>query len=322
MVTTSARDRRSTHVVFGTGAVGLALIDRLATDGHRVRAVNRTGRARLPDGVELVTGDASDPAFTISTAADADAVHQCLGIPYHRWADDFPPLQDALVAAARHHGIRYVSFENTYMYGDTHGRPMTETTPHQAHTRKGTVRKQMAHQLAELHAAGDLDVATVRASDYFGPHGTDLSPLGDLVIGAALRGKPARVLGDPDQPHSYTYTVDVARTLAAVSTRPDAAGEVFHAPNAPALTTRRIIDLIAERLDTTITVKTTPAVALRLLGLFNPTIRELPEMLYEFTQPFVVDSTKAREVLGLEPTPLAQSLDETIGWFRRHQQGA
>jgi nucleoside-diphosphate-sugar epimerase len=309
-----------THVVFGTGAIGLALIDRLVAEGHSVRAVNLNGRAEVPDGVELVGGDASDPTFTTAATADAGAIYQCLGVPYHRWADLFPALQDGLVTAARHHGIRYVSFENTYMYGDTHGRPITETTPHRAHTAKGTVRKQMAHQLAELAAAGELDIATVRASDYFGPRGTALSPLGDLVIGAALRGKPARVLGDPDQPHSYSYTVDVARALVAAGIRPDVAGEVFHAPNAPARTTRQIIGLIADQLDTTIKVKTTPVIVLRVLGLRNPTMRELVEMLYEFDQPFIVDSTKAGEVLGLEPTPLDQALGETIAWFRRHEQ--
>jgi nucleoside-diphosphate-sugar epimerase len=140
-----------------------------------------------------------------------------------------------------------------------------------------------------------------------------------MVIGAALRGKPARLLGDPDQPHSYSYTVDVARALAAVGTRPDVSGEIFHAPNAPALTTRQIIGIIADQLDTTIKVKSTPALILRLLGLRNPTMRELVEMLYDFTQPFIVDSIKASEVLGLEPTPLDQALAETITWFRHRQ---
>src|SRR6056297_1499030 len=197
---------------------------------------------------------------------------------------------------------------------------MTESTPHQAHTRKGRIREEMARQLAELNAAGELDVAAVRASDYFGPRGTALSPLGDMVIGAALRGKPARVLGDPDQPHSNSYTVDVARALVAAGIRPNIGGEVFHAPNAPAITTRQTIGIVADLLGTTIKVKKTPAFVLRLLGLRDPTMRELVEMLYEFTQPFIVDSTKAADVLGLEPTPLDQSLDETITWFRRNQQ--
>jgi nucleoside-diphosphate-sugar epimerase len=307
------------HVVFGTGAIGLALIDQLASEGRRVRAVNRSGRAPVPDGVEVVGGDAADPAAATDVAAGATVVYQCLNPAYHRWARDFPPLQDAVVAAARHHGARYVSFENTYMYGDTHGQPLTEATPQRTQTRKGAVRRDMARQLAELHAAGELDVATARASDYFGPRGTTQSPLGDLVIGAALRGKPARVMGDPDQPHSYTYTVDAARTLAALGTRDDVAGEVFHVPNAPARTTHEVIDLVAGHLGTPVAVRTTPVVLLRLLGLFNPTVRELPEMLYEFTQPYLVDSTRAEERLDLRPTPLEDAIAGTVAWFRSQQ---
>jgi nucleoside-diphosphate-sugar epimerase len=304
------------HVVFGTGAIGLALVEQLCADGHRVRAVNRSGTAPVPEGVDVIGGDASDPEFTTSVTADAAAVYQCLNPAYHRWAHDFPPLQNALVVAARHHRLRYVSFENTYMYGDPGGQLLTETTPHNAHTRKGAVRRTMARQLADLHATGDLDVATARASDYFGPRGTSQSPLGELVIAAALRNKPARVIGNPDQPHSYTYTVDAARTLAALGTRDDVAGEIFHVPNAPALTTREIIDRIAQLVGTPIAIKTTPVFVLRLLGLFNPTIRELPEMLYEFDQPFIVDSSKAEQRLGIEPTPLDQALADTVAWFR------
>ncbi len=67
-------------------------------------------------------------------------------------------------------------------------------------------------------------------------------------------------------------------------------------------------------------IKTTPAFLLRLLGRRNPTIRELVEMLYEFDQPFIVDSTKATDVLGLQPTPLDQALADTITWFRNQRQ--
>ncbi len=58
-----------------------------------------------------------------------------------------------------------------------------------------------------------------------------------------------------------------------------------------------------------------PRLVLRAMGLFNPTIRELDEMRYEFTQPFIVDSTKAQTRLELEPTPLENSLAATIEWF-------
>jgi nucleoside-diphosphate-sugar epimerase len=169
----------------------------------------------------------------------------------------------------------------------------------------------MAEQLRRLHNAGDLAVTTARASDYFGPRATDQSPLGDLVIGSALAGKPARVVGDREQPHSYTFTRDVARTLAALGTREDVAGEVFHVPNAPAQTTRQIVATIAEALGSPVKLRAAPRALLRLIGLFNPTVRELDEMRYEFTQPFIVDSTKAESRLGIEPTPLDEAIAQT-----------
>jgi nucleoside-diphosphate-sugar epimerase len=303
------------HVVFGTGAIGLALVDELHALGLSVRAVNRSGRAAVPDGVEVVAADACDPDRAAVAAAGSAVVYQCLNPPYDRWAEQFPPLQDAVVHAARTCDARYVSFENTYMYGDTGGAPLTETTPMRPQTRKGTVRRAMAEQLAELHRGGELDLATARASDYFGPRGTTQSPFGDLVIGAALDGKPARVIGDPDLPHSYTYTRDAARTLAALGTRGDVSGQVFHVPNAPAQTTRQIIDRIAGRLGAPIKISVAPRALLRVMGLFNPVIRELDEMRYEFTQPFIVDGGKAQAQLGIEPTPLDEALGATVDWF-------
>ena len=304
------------HVVFGTGAVGLALLDELAAAGLPARAVNRSGRAEVLDGVEIVAGDASDPEFAVRAAADAAVVYQCLNPPYNRWAELFPPLQDAAVHAARANGARYVSFENTYMYGDTRGAPMTETTAVGAHTRKGRVRLAMAEQLRGLAARGDLEITTARASDYFGPRGTLQSPLGDLVIGAALNDKPCRVMGNPDQPHSYTYIPDAARTLALLGTRGGVAGEVFHVPNAPAQSTREIIGLISEQMGRRLKVSVAPRSVLRLIGLFNPVVREFDEMAYEFTQPYVVDGAKAETRLGLVPTPLNNAIADTVAWFR------
>jgi nucleoside-diphosphate-sugar epimerase len=201
------------------------------------------------------------------------------------------------------------------MYGDTGGAPLTEDTPTRPHTRKGKVRLAMADELRSLYQAGQLDVVTARASDYFGPRALEQSPLGELVIGKALAGKTAQVVGDPNRPHSYTFIPDAGRTMAELGTRDDVGGEVFHVPNAPARSTREIIDMIGEQLGTTVKVQTAPKLLLRAMGLFNPTVREVIEMLYEFEQPFVVDSTKAEQRLGLAPTPLDEALAATVAWF-------
>ena len=92
----------------------------------------------------------------------------------------------------------------------------------------------MARELLAAHRAGRVEVAIGRASDYFGPRGGAQSNLGDRLFPAALAGKTATVLGDPDQPHTYTYIPDIGEGLAVLGVHPAAPGEVWHLPNDPA----------------------------------------------------------------------------------------
>jgi uncharacterized protein YbjT (DUF2867 family) len=52
-------DREELHVVFGTGPVGLSVMDELVKSGAQVRLVNQSGKADVPAGVEVRGGDAS-----------------------------------------------------------------------------------------------------------------------------------------------------------------------------------------------------------------------------------------------------------------------
>ena len=147
-----------------------------------------------------------------------------------------------MLAAAQTHGARLVSMENVYMYGRPAGRPLTETRDYAAHTKKGKLRAQMAAELLAAHQAGNVAVAIGRASDYFGPRGGAQSNLGDRLFPAALAGKTAKVLGDPDQPHTYTYIPDIGEGLAVLGEHPDALGQVWHLPNDPdTRTTRQLV---------------------------------------------------------------------------------
>ena len=95
----------------------------------------------------------------------------------------------------------------------------------------------MTDELLAAHRAGDVEVAIGRASDYFGPGATH-SALGETVFGTALAGRRAQVMGDPDQPHSYSYTPDVATGLVTLGLEPSATGSVWHLPVADTRTTR------------------------------------------------------------------------------------
>jgi len=270
------------QVVFGTGPIGLGVIEELAAQGRPVRAVNRSGRTPLPAGVETAVGDASDPAFATTAAAGAAVVYQCLNPPYTEWPERFPPLQAAVLTAAEAAGAKLVALENLYMYGPTGGRPITEDLPFAATGPKGATRARMAEELQAAHRAGRVRITTGRASDYFGPRGL-ASAAGERMFAPILAGKKAQVMGDPGQLHSYTY-------LAAIGAAAGTEGGVSALP-------RFMVGVV---------------------GLFNGAVREVKEMLYEFEEPFVVDSSAFERTFGWHATPLSQSIPATVAWFRDH----
>jgi nucleoside-diphosphate-sugar epimerase len=55
---------------------------------------------------------------------------------------------------------------------------------------------------------------------------------------------------------------------------------------------------------------------MRVLGLFNKEIAETVEMMYAWTDPYVVDTSKAEKAFGLKATQMQQALQETLDWGR------
>jgi nucleoside-diphosphate-sugar epimerase len=306
------------HVIFGTGAIGLATFEALRRRGETVRLVNRSGHAPVPDHVEVIGGDARDPDFTTDVARGARVLYQTLNPPYPEWTAQFPALQAGVLAAAEATGARLVSMENVYMYGRPAGRALTEDRSYDAHTKKGQLRGRMARELLAAHQAGRVQVAIGRASDYFGPRGGAQSNLGDRVFPAALTGKTATVLGDPDQPHTYSYIPDIGEGLAVLGEHPDAPGQVWHLPNDPdTRTTRQLVDIVYQDAGQPRTkLRAMPPLMLRALGLVNPIVRELVEMQYQFEEPFIVDSSQIANKLGVQATPIDQALDDTLTTYR------
>ena len=139
---------------------------------------------------------------------------------------------------------------------------------------------------------------------------------------AALAGKTASVLGDPDQPHTYTYIPDIAEGLAVLGEHQDAPGQVWHLPNDPdTRTTRELIDIVYRHAgQPRARLRSLPPLLLRALGLANPVLRELVEMQYQFDEPFIVDSSKIASKLGLVATPIEQALAETLATYRRGER--
>ena len=303
------------QVVFGTGPIGTTLADELAAAGHKVLAVNRSGRASTGSGVELIGGDAADPAFAMSVSEGAEVIYQVLNPPYTKWPELFPPLQDSVLSAARVSGAKLVALENMYGYGPTGGAPLTKGLPYRAKGRKGRVRAEMAKELMVAHMTGDARISIGRASDYFGPGGL-VSHMGERVFRPALAGKKAQVMGDPDQLHTFSYLPDIAAGLAKLGSDSRADGQIWHLPNAPTITTRQFVELVYQAAGTQAGISAMPRFLVGLIALFNATLREVKEVLFEFEEPFVVDSSAFETTFEQSATSLGEAIPATVEWFR------
>ncbi len=310
------------HVIFGTGAVGSATMQALVKRGKTVRMVNRSGKPstatgnNLPANVEICAGDAYDLDQVRRLTEGAAVVYQAAQPAYHEWVERFPPLQAAILEGTAANAAKLVVIENLYMYGDPQGKPLTEASPIHPHTRKGKVRLAMHEALMAAHQSGKLKVAIGRASDFYGP-GYALT--GDQLFVPAINGKTARGVGNLDVPHTFTYTLDVGEALAILGERDDAAGQVWHIPSAAALTQRELITRVFALTGFAPKIGTASPLMMRLVGLFAPGAREMVEMMYEFEQPFVMDSSKFTRAFGLTATPIDEAIRATLAWFRDAQ---
>jgi nucleoside-diphosphate-sugar epimerase len=312
-------DNGEFHVVFGTGAVGMSVMDALIQRGRRrVWMVNRSGRVSVPEGVELVGGDATNVAFAREAGEGASVVYVALNPPYDKWPELFPPLQAAVLEGAASAGAKLIAMENLYMYGPTDGRPLTEGLPYAPNTRKGAVRARMSEELMKAHSSGRVRVAIGRASDFFGPR-VLASAAGEQVFGRAVQGKSAQVAGDPNQPHTYTYAPDVGGGLAILGEHEEALGRAWHLPSPETLTTRQFVEMIFEEVGKPARIQAAPKIVLRAMGLFNPGMREMIEMLYAFEEPFVVHDSRFEQAFGEQATPLREAIQRTVRWYREER---
>lgn len=305
------------HVVFGTGPAGTRTAAALVEAGYRVRAVNRSGAHGefMPADVEVMAiPDASDAAAAARAAEGASVVYQCLNPPYHQWPELFPPLQRGVISAAQRVGARYVSLENLYGVGRV-TEPITEYTPMSPCSRKGAVRAEMAQELRALSDRGELEVATGRAADYYGPGVVD-SALGSMAFEPLVAGKRVSLVGSAYTLHSYAYIEDVGLGLAKLGTTDAAFGRVWNLPHAPALEGRATLAPAFAAAGMRVRVGELGPLTMRIGALFMPVARESLEMLYEFTEPFVVDSSAIERELGVTATPLAEGMARTVAWYQ------
>lgn len=291
------------HVVVGAGPVGREVTALLSERGEEVVVVTRSGKPVDLRGVTAVAVDASDADRLGVITEGAAVLYNCANpADYTTWTSVWPPLAASLQSTAERTGAVYAITGNLYPYGPV-AVPMTEDLPDAATDVKGRLRATMWADALEAHRSGRLHAVEVRGSDYVG-EGVGANGHISRLVPRALTGKPVRVLGRTDQPHSWTDVRDVARTLVSVAGRPQAWGRLWNVPtNPPRTQAEAVNDVMRAAGRPAVKVRSYPAVMMRAAALVVPMMRELEELGYQRTRPYVLDSSDAQRELGLAPTP-------------------
>jgi nucleoside-diphosphate-sugar epimerase len=306
------------YIVTGAGPVGWTVAEQLAGNGHRVLVLTRSGSGPDHPLIERKAVDVSDPASLHGLFDGAEAVFHCIhGSKYSAaaWDRELPGAERSVLAAAGGAGAVVVFPESLYSYSEP-GRPMREDGPREAQGGKRGIRTA----LLRAREASPTDTVSVVASDFFGPRVRG-AHAGERMLRPVLAGKSLVVIGSADLPHSFTYVPDLAAAMITAARDRSLWNRVWHAPTGPALSQRQIAEAFAAAAGARKPrVAALPGWVLRTMGAFSPGTRELAETLYQFDQPFVLDSRASEAALGLQPTPLKQAAAATVAWWGDQSQ--
>lgn len=302
----------STVLVTGAGgSLGANVVRAAQARGHTVRALVRDpARAKLPDGVEAIRGDALDAGAMRAAAKGCDAVFHLANVVIGKaWIETTAKLLDAAIAACAG-GARLVFPANVWVYGRGTGRLVDETASHAPCSKLGSAR---AAKERAIRAAG-IRWTMIRLPEFYGPH---VQTLTGGPLRAIAHGKRGRWWGPADRVVEFVYMPDAAEALVEIGLAPNVDGELFHLPSAAHLTARAFFDKAIAIAGGSISVM--PGRLVKLAGLAHPLAHWFADILHLWEDPILLDGAKVRARFPqLAATPYDDGIAATLAWHRAH----
>lgn len=299
-------------ILGANGVIATELSKHLPQYTQNVRQVSRNPK-KVNATDETFSADLLNYEQTEKAVAGSEIVYLLAGLPYKTslWQEQWPKLMKNVIDACKKHNCKLVFFDNVYSYGYVNG-VMTEETPYNPSSKKGEVRAKVATMLMDESKAKNLDAMIVRGADFYGPNAL-LSILHSTVSERLKAGKTSQWIGDPKKIHTFTYTPDAGKSVALLANAPTAYNQVWHAlTSKEKITGEQFVRLACDYLNKPYKIQTLPKFGVRLIGLFVPVLKEFVEMMYQYENDYIFDSSKFEKAFNLKATDYKVGIAETL----------
>ncbi|SER98529.1 NAD-dependent epimerase/dehydratase family protein [Salisediminibacterium halotolerans] len=307
-------------VLGASGGIGSALVQELVGRGIHVRAfardeakmkdihAERDGKVRYIPGNALVLNDILHAAHSV------DTIFHAISFPYEDWQENHMLCLKNVLEAASTNQANLVFADNIYAYGPSPGYKLKESNSKNPQTNKGKLRLAMEQEIEKSPVPSII----AHLPDVFGPRAENT--ILNITFEDVANNKSARFIGPLDQPREFLYTKDAAKALAELALHDHAYNQYWNIPPLKPVTGNQLIHIIKSVTDYQKSARTMSKSMLNMIGLFQPTVREMKEMFYLTDQPVFIDGKKYEDHIGPLPhTPLETSLKETLDWYKTNQ---
>ena len=304
-----------------SGAIGKSIVDALtiaSTNSDDRFVVIGRGRTNLEKSfgdnpkAEIRTWDTEDSSSIREALIGIDTAVYMIGINY--WEFHLHPIiTKRVVDAAKAAGVkRLLLIATQYPFGRPRTAKVNEDHPREPHTYKGKKRKEQEDIVLAANVPDVFDTAILRLPDFYGP-GVDKSFLWSPFV-EAKKGGSAQLVGPIDKVHEFVFVPDVGPVVARLLEARGAWGHAWNLGGADhPMTQKQMVEEIYRQAGAKPRYMVAGKGILRLMGLFNPMMREMVEMNYLFSEPIIVDDTRLMALLGdVKKTPYAEGIRQTL----------
>lgn len=318
-------------VTGATGFTGGHLCERLAREGHHVRALirdkNRCSELRRL-GVEIIRGDLREPESLKEAVKRIDMVYHIAALfrpenvsRKEMFEVNMQGTKNMLDAAVNAGVRRFVHCSTIGVHGDIENPPADEEAPYAPgdyYQESKTAGEKIALQYM---TEGKLPVVIFRPGGIYGPR-----DLRFLKLIRPIRSGRFIMLGSGEVVYQMIYIGDLIDGILLCGTREEAIGKVYILTGGEHTTLNQIVRVIAEVLGVRPPWLHFPVTPVYMAGILcemfckplgiNPPLYRRRVDFFRKTRCF--DISKAKKELGFRPkTDLKTGIRLTADWYRR-----